>query len=101
MEGGSGFPTPTSVWTDSSVGDDAAWRAFPPSGFFAEGDDIAFVSAAIVFDDELVVTGGFVAVDQVAAPGFAAWNGTRFDPQDMDRIQPVVSGLLGPIRLVH
>ena len=26
--------------------------------------------------------------------------GTRFDPQDMDKIQPVPSGLLGPIRLI-
>jgi hypothetical protein len=26
--------------------------------------------------------------------------GTRFEPQDMDRIQPVASGLLGPIRLI-
>lgn len=26
--------------------------------------------------------------------------GSRFDPQDMDKIQPVPSGLLGPIRLV-
>jgi hypothetical protein len=26
--------------------------------------------------------------------------GTRFEPQDMDKIQPVISGLLGPIRLI-
>jgi hypothetical protein len=26
--------------------------------------------------------------------------GTRFEPQDMDKIQPVDSGLLGPIRLI-
>jgi hypothetical protein len=26
--------------------------------------------------------------------------GTRFDPQDMDQVQPVPAGLLGPIRLV-
>jgi hypothetical protein len=26
--------------------------------------------------------------------------GTRFDPQDMDQVQPVPSGLLGPIRLL-
>lgn len=26
--------------------------------------------------------------------------GTRFEPQDMDKIQPVASGLLGPIRLI-
>ncbi len=26
--------------------------------------------------------------------------GTRFEPQDMDKVQPVPSGLLGPIRLV-
>jgi hypothetical protein len=26
--------------------------------------------------------------------------GTRFDPQDMDKVQPVPAGLLGPIRLV-
>ena len=26
--------------------------------------------------------------------------GKRFDPQDMDKILPVPSGLLGPIRLV-
>jgi hypothetical protein len=25
--------------------------------------------------------------------------GTRFEPQDMDKIKPVASGLLGPIRL--
>jgi hypothetical protein len=26
--------------------------------------------------------------------------GTRFEPQDMDKIQPVPSGLLGPVRLI-
>jgi len=26
--------------------------------------------------------------------------GTRFEPQDMDKVQPVPAGLLGPIRLV-
>jgi hypothetical protein len=26
--------------------------------------------------------------------------GTRFEPQDMDKLQPVPAGLLGPIRLV-
>jgi hypothetical protein len=26
--------------------------------------------------------------------------GTRFEPQDMDRVQPVPAGLFGPIRLV-
>jgi hypothetical protein len=26
--------------------------------------------------------------------------GTRFDPQDMDQVQPVPAGLLGPIRLL-
>ena len=26
--------------------------------------------------------------------------GKRFDPQDMDKIQPIPSGLLGPIRLI-
>jgi hypothetical protein len=26
--------------------------------------------------------------------------GERFQPQDMDKVQPIVSGLLGPIRLV-
>jgi hypothetical protein len=26
--------------------------------------------------------------------------GARFDPQDMDKVQPVQAGLLGPIRLV-
>jgi lysophospholipase L1-like esterase len=26
--------------------------------------------------------------------------GTRFEPQDMDKIQPIPSGLLGPVRLI-
>ena len=26
--------------------------------------------------------------------------GTRFEPQDMDKVQPVPAGLFGPIRLV-
>ena len=26
--------------------------------------------------------------------------GERFQPQDMDKVQPVTSGLLGPIRLI-
>jgi len=26
--------------------------------------------------------------------------GTRFEPQDMDKVQPIPSGLFGPIRLV-
>ena len=26
--------------------------------------------------------------------------GTRFEPQDMDQVQPVRSGLFGPIRLI-
>jgi hypothetical protein len=26
--------------------------------------------------------------------------GTRFEPQDMDKVQPVPSGLMGPVRLV-
>jgi hypothetical protein len=26
--------------------------------------------------------------------------GTRFDPQDMEKVQPVPAGLFGPVRLV-
>lgn len=38
-----------------------------------------------------------------ASPDYRLLNlryGTRFDPQDMDKIQPVPSGLLGPINLI-
>jgi hypothetical protein len=38
-----------------------------------------------------------------ALPDFKLLNlryGTRFEPQDMDKVQPVPAGLFGPIRLV-
>jgi hypothetical protein len=38
-----------------------------------------------------------------ALPDYSLLNqryGKRFDPQDMDKIQPIASGLLGPIRLI-
>jgi hypothetical protein len=38
-----------------------------------------------------------------AAPDYKLLNlryGTRFEPQDMDKVQPVPAGLFGPIRLV-
>jgi hypothetical protein len=39
----------------------------------------------------------------VALPDYRLLNlryGTRFEPQDMDKVQPVPSGLMGPVRLV-
>ena len=38
-----------------------------------------------------------------ALPNYRLLNlryGTRFEPQDMDKVQPVDAGLLGPIRMV-
>jgi hypothetical protein len=39
----------------------------------------------------------------VALPDYRLLNlkfGTRFEPQDMDKVQPIPSGLMGPVRLV-
>jgi hypothetical protein len=49
-----------------------------------------------------------LAVNHMVAHGYPNYNlqgvrqqfGNRFDPQDLNRLQPLPSGLLGPIQLV-
>jgi hypothetical protein len=55
----------------------ARWdgTSWGPLGVF-EGD----VYALTVFDGELIATGSFTSVDNVAAGGLARWNGTRWAP---------------------
>jgi hypothetical protein len=56
--------------------------------------------------NELRVVVGNLAVNHIAGhpmPDYKELNaryGVRFEPQDMDKVQPVPSGLTGPIRLV-
>ena len=56
--------------------------------------------------NELRVEVGNLAINRLAAgapPDYGDLNsryGKRFQPQDMDHLQPLPSGLLGPIRLV-
>ncbi|MBN2242996.1 MAG: glycoside hydrolase [Acidobacteria bacterium] len=57
-------------------------------------------------DNSIVITVANTAVNYMAGrplPDYRLLNqryGKRFDPQDMDKIQPVDSGLFGPIRLI-
>ena len=57
-------------------------------------------------NNTLRVVVGNLAINRLAAgplPGYRQLNaryGERFQPQDMDHLQPLPSGLLGPIRLV-
>ena len=49
---------------------------------------------------------GNLAINHMAGGRFPDYRllnlrfGVRFEPQDMDKVQPVPAGLLGPIRLV-
>jgi hypothetical protein len=57
-------------------------------------------------DNLLRIEVGNLAINHMAAralPDYRLLNlryGTRFEPQDMDKVQPVPAGLLGPIRLI-
>ena len=56
--------------------------------------------------NEIRIEAANLAVNHMAGralPDYKLLNlryGTRFEPQDMDKVQPVTAGLFGPIRLV-
>ena len=60
-------------------------------------------------DNKIRIEAANLAVNYMAAHGYPNYNlegvrkqfGNRFDPQDLNQLRPLPSGLLGPIQLVR